>query len=78
MKTQIAAVIQARELSRETGVIHRAYELAALAPCEERYVAAIEGVYPDLTVVDDSAWSRYCERTYLSRAIHNVRLRRAA
>jgi hypothetical protein len=86
MKTLIAALIAARRLTTESGIVHSAYEVLDLAPCEERYCAAVAGLNaPHLRAVDDSAtssasrWDRYCERAYAARqGVQSLRVRNAA
>jgi hypothetical protein len=76
MKTLIAAVVEARRLGATTGVRHTAFEYPALAPSEERYLAAahdcpaqLDGLRP---VADSGAarWDAFCARSYRSR--HNA------
>jgi hypothetical protein len=81
MKTLIAALVAARRVTAESGIVHSAYEALDLAPCEERYCVAPAGslASPHLRAVDDSAssststWNRYCERTFVARHVSRVR-----
>jgi hypothetical protein len=88
MKTLIAALVAARRVTAESGIVHSAYEALDLAPCEERYCVAPAGslVLPNLRAVDDSAsscasssWNRYCERAFVARqGVQSLRVRNAA
>jgi hypothetical protein len=88
MKTLIAALIAARRVTAESGIVHSAYEALDLAPCEERYCVAPAGSLASsrLRAVDDSAssssasrWNRYCERVYAARqGVQSLRVRNAA